>query len=95
VGRQPHRWLNEAVGFHASAVGREVIDIRDGGTPPWAHVVEQIERNRAEVRARVRHLQQFEGELAVLAEQGSKMDPPERDPAGICKVIPAEPRVAP
>jgi hypothetical protein len=57
-------------------------------------VVELIERHRAEVRARIRQLQQLERELAVLAEQGSKVDPAECDSAGICKVIPTEASVA-
>jgi hypothetical protein len=44
---------------------REVIGIRDRGTPPCAHVLDLIERHRAEVRARIRQLQQFEQDLAL------------------------------
>jgi MerR family transcriptional regulator, copper efflux regulator len=79
----------QAIGLTVAEI-REVIAIRDGGTPPCAHVLELIERHRAEVRARMRELQQLEQDLALIAEQGAKVDPAECDPAGICKVIPAE-----
>jgi len=77
----------QAIGLSVAEI-REVIDIRDGGTPPCAHVLELIERHRAEVRARIRQLQQLELDLALLADQGATVDPAECDPAGICKVIP-------
>lgn len=79
----------QAIGLRMAEI-REVIGIRDGGTSPCAHVLELIEHHRAELRARIRQLQQLESELSVLAKQGSKVDPADCDPAGICKVIPAE-----
>ena len=79
----------QAIGLSVSEV-REVIGIRDRGTPPCAHVLELIERHRAEVRAHIRQLQQLESELALLAKQGARVDPAECDPAGICKVIRTE-----
>src|SRR5215813_13661317 len=78
----------QAIGLSVAEI-REVIGIRDAGTAPCSHVVELIERHRAEVRARIRQLQQLESDLALLAEQGSNVDPAECDPTGICKVIPA------
>src|SRR2546428_7080139 len=56
----------QAIGLSVAEI-REVIGIRDGGTPPCAHVLELIERHRAEVRARIHQLQQLERELALLA----------------------------
>jgi DNA-binding transcriptional MerR regulator len=79
----------QAIGLSVAEI-REVIDIRDGGTPPCAHVLDLIEQHRAEVRARIRQLQLLEQELALLAEQGAGVDPAECDPAGICKVIPPD-----
>ena len=79
----------QAIGLSVAEI-REVIGIRDCGTPPCVHVLDLIERHRAEVRARIRQLQQLERDLALLAEQGASIDPSECDPAGICKVIPAE-----
>jgi len=78
----------QAIGLSVAEI-REVIGIRDRGTPPCAHVLDLIERHRAEVRSRIRQLQQLELDLALLAEQGAGVDPLECDPAGICKVIPA------
>jgi DNA-binding transcriptional MerR regulator len=79
----------QAVGLSLPEI-REVIAIRDGGTPPCSHVVGLIERRRAEVRARIRELQGLEQELSQLAERGARLDPAECDPAGICQVIPSE-----
>src|ERR1051326_9566088 len=37
----------QAIGLSVAEI-REVIDIRDGGTPPCAHVLDLIEQHRAE-----------------------------------------------
>ena len=79
----------QAIGLSVAEI-REVIDIRDRGIPPCAHVLDLIEGHRAEVRARIRQLQQLESDLALLAEQGSMVDPAECDASGICKVIPTD-----
>jgi len=72
---------------------REVIRIRDGGSPPCSHVVGLLEHHRAEVQERIRELQRLEQELAQLAERGAEIDPATCDPLGICAVIPADVRV--
>ncbi len=79
----------QAIGLSVAEI-RDVIGIRDRGTAPCAHVLELVERHRAEVRARILQLQQLENDLALLAEQGSKVDPAECDPSGICNVIPTD-----
>src|SRR5215467_5379033 len=79
----------QAIGLSVAEI-RDVIGIRDSGTPPCAHVLELIEHHRAAVRTRIRQLQQLELDLALLAEQGATVDPAECDPAGICKVIPID-----
>jgi MerR family copper efflux transcriptional regulator len=79
----------QAIGLSLAEI-REVVGIRDRGAPPCAHVLELIERHRAEVRARIRQLEQLELDLAQLAEQGATVDPAECDPAGICNVIPTK-----
>ena len=79
----------QAVGLTIGEI-REVIAIRDLGTAPCAHVLELIERRRAEVRSRIRELQQLESELTQLAERAAGLDPAECGPAGICKIIPSE-----
>lgn len=79
----------QAVGLTVGEI-REVIGIRDLGTAPCAHVLELIERRRAEVRSRIRELQQLERELTQLGDRGTGVDPADCDPAGICKIIPSE-----
>lgn len=73
---------------------REVIGIRDRGTAPCSHVVALLERHRAEIRARIHELQRLEKDLTQLAERGSRINPAECDPSGICKVIPIDPLVS-
>src|SRR5262252_11225561 len=59
----------QAIGLTVAEI-REVIGIRDGGNSPCAHVLDLIERHRAEVRARIRQLEQLERDLTLLAEEG-------------------------
>ncbi len=79
----------QAVGLTIAEI-REVVAIRDVGTAPCTHVLELIERRRAEVHSRITELQQLERDLMQLAEQGAGLDPAECDPACICKIIPSE-----
>ena len=79
----------QAVGLSLAEI-REVIGIRDAGAAPCAHVLQLIEKNRAEVRSRIRELQRLERDLNQLASQGAGVDPSECDPAGVCKVIPSD-----
>jgi len=69
---------------------RDVIRIRDAGAPPCAHVLELIERHRAQVRSRIRDLQRLEHDLDDLASRGAGVDPEQCDPVGVCKVIPSD-----
>ena len=79
----------QAVGLSLAEI-REVIGIRDAGAAPCAHVLQLIEKHRAEVRSRIRELQRLERDLDQLASQGAGVDPSECDPAGVCKVIPSD-----
>src|SRR5712691_4701389 len=79
----------QAVGLSLAEI-REVIGIRDAGVAPCAHVLQLIERHRAEVQSRIRELKRLERELDHLAFQGAGVDPSECDPAGVCKVIPTD-----
>ena len=79
----------QAVGLTLAEI-REVIGIRDAGAAPCAHVLQLIERHRAEVRSRIRELQRLERDLDRLASQGAGVDPSQCDPAGVCKVIPSD-----
>ena len=84
----------QAVGLSVGEI-RDVIGIRDLGSAPCAHVLELIERRRAEVRSRISELQQLERELTQLAERAADVDPADCDPAGICKIIPSQTAIRP
>lgn len=79
----------QAVGLTVAEI-REVIGIRDVGAAPCAHVLQLIERRRAEVNSRIRELQELEQDLMRLAEEAAGLNPAECDPAGICKIIPSD-----
>src|SRR6202022_4636731 len=79
----------QAVGLTLAEI-RDVIGIRDAGAPPCSHVLELIERHRAEVRSRIRDLQRLERDLDNLASRGVGVDPTQCDPVGVCKVIPSD-----
>jgi DNA-binding transcriptional MerR regulator len=84
----------QAVGLSLAEI-REVIEIRDGGAAPCAHVLQLLEKHRAEVRARIGALQRLERDLDHLAAQGAGVDPSLCDPDGVCKVIPSDAGRAP
>jgi MerR family copper efflux transcriptional regulator len=77
----------QAVGLSLAEI-RDVIRLREGGSPPCRHVVDVIERHRIEVRARINELQRLEQDLEQLARTGAMLNPAECDPSGICAVIP-------
>jgi DNA-binding transcriptional MerR regulator len=78
----------QAVGLTVVEI-RDVIAIRDDGRAPCAHVLALLERHRAEVRARIRDLEQLERELTRLSDHGVAVDPARCDPTGICEIIPS------
>ena len=76
---------------HAQAAGltldaiRQVLDIRDGGQPPCAHVTALIAGRLAEVQARLAELAAARDQLAALAAKAAAQDP--ADCRGYCSII--------
>jgi DNA-binding transcriptional MerR regulator len=76
---------------HAQAAGltlehiRQVLDIRDGGQPPCAHVADLITRRLGEVEARLAELALARDQLAALAARAAAQDP--ADCRGYCSII--------
>ena len=64
---------------------RQVLDIRDGGQPPCAHVADLIARRLAEVEARLAELARARDQLAALAARAAAQDP--ADCRGYCSII--------
>jgi DNA-binding transcriptional MerR regulator len=91
--RDYDRAIVERLAFirHAQAAGltlehiRQVLDIRDSGQPPCAHVAGLIARRMAEVEARLAELARTLGQLATLAERAAAQDP--ADCRGYCSII--------
>jgi MerR family copper efflux transcriptional regulator len=79
----------QAVGLSLADI-REILRIRDSGSPPCRHVVSLLDQRRAEVAARIRELRQLERDLAQLGVAGRDLDPARCDPFGICGVISLE-----
>ena len=64
---------------------RQVLDIRDDGQPPCAHVADLIARRLAEVEARLAELARARDQLAALAMRAAAQDP--ADCRGYCSVF--------
>ena len=83
----------ERLGFirHAQAAGltlehiRQVLDIRDSGQPPCAHVAGLIAQRLGEVEARLAELTRTRDQLVVLAARAAAQDP--ADCQGYCSII--------
>lgn len=82
------RFINaaQAAGLTLSEI-RSIIDLRDDGTAPCAHVVALIERKLAEVRARITHLTELQSELETLREHSLLLDPADCTDAAVCHVL--------
>lgn len=76
---------------HAQAAGltlehiRQILDIRDDGQPPCAHVGDLIACRLAEVQARLAELARARAQLAALALRAAAQDP--GDCRGYCSVF--------
>jgi len=64
-----------------------VIDLRDDGNVPCAHVATLIRSKLADVRARIRDLAALEAELDVLIERSHQLDPADCTDADICHIL--------
>src|SRR5260370_42370489 len=64
----------QAVGLTLAEI-REVMGIRDAGAAPCAHVLQLIEKHRAEARARIRELQRLERHPDQLASYWAGVEP--------------------
>ncbi|MDO8106402.1 heavy metal-responsive transcriptional regulator [Isoptericola sp. b441] len=76
----------QAAGLTLSEI-RSIIDLRDDGTVPCAHVVALIDAKLTDVRARIRHLAAMQGELEALLEDSHLLDPADCADDDICHVL--------
>ncbi len=70
-----------------------IIDLRDDGTVPCAHVASLIDRKLANVRARIKDLAVLETELESLIDRSHRLNPADCTDADICHILSATPRI--
>ena len=78
----------QAAGLTLAEIG-SVIDLRDDGNVPCAHVATLIRSKLADVRARISDLTILEAELKDLIERGHRLDPADCTDADICHILSA------
>lgn len=66
---------------------RDVLAIRDGGTPPCHHVSELIQTRISDVDDRIEDLLRVRQDLSELADAAAKLDPASCSPASICHIL--------
>ena len=82
------RFINvaQAAGLTLSEI-RSIIDLRDDGTVPCAHVATLIDSKLADVRARIRHLASLQAELEALLEHSRLLDAADCADDDICHLL--------
>jgi MerR family mercuric resistance operon transcriptional regulator len=78
----------QAAGLTLAEIG-SVLDLREDGTVPCAHVAGLVESKLAGVRARIRDLAVLEVELEGLLERSQRLDPAHCTDAEICHILSA------
>ena len=76
----------QAAGLTLSEI-RSIIDLRDDGTVPCAHVATLIDSKIADVRARIAHLAALQAELEALLERSRLLDPADCADDDICHIL--------
>lgn len=66
-----------------------IIDLRDDGNVPCAHVATLIHNKLDDVRARIRDLAVLEAELEGVIERSLRLDPANCTDADICHILSA------
>ncbi|CAN5860122.1 hypoxia response transcriptional regulator [soil metagenome] len=66
---------------------RDVLAIRDGGTPPCHHVTKLIQTHLSDVDDRIDDLLQVRQDLTELAGAAAKLDPELCSPESICHIL--------
>ena len=64
-----------------------ILDLRDHGQAPCAHVAQLIEQRAADVRRRIAELTALQHELDQLRERSRRLDPGDCSDADICHIL--------
>ncbi|WP_137121309.1 heavy metal-responsive transcriptional regulator [Segeticoccus rhizosphaerae] len=66
---------------------RSIIDLRDDGHVPCAHVTTLIDGKLADVRRRISELATWQTELEQLRDRSQRLDPADCSDADICHIL--------
>ena len=81
----------QAVGLTLGEI-REIVELRERGRTPCAHVTELLQRRAAEIEDRIAELGKMRAELRRLARRARTLDPRDCDPNRVCHVIDPGPK---
>ncbi len=82
----------QAAGLTLAEIG-SIIDLREDGNVPCAHVASLIDTKLANVRGRIRDLAVLETELENLIDRSLRLDPADCTDADICHILSASPPI--
>ncbi len=66
---------------------REVLDVRDAGTPPCQHVHDLLDARLTDLDRQIADLQALRQTVAHLRERADNPDPATCDPASVCRYL--------
>lgn len=66
---------------------RGIVELRDDGTTPCAHVTELLHDKLAEVRERQTHLDELESEITALIERSRHLDQADCSESEVCHIL--------
>ncbi len=69
---------------------RSIVQLRDHGSNPCAHVARLLDDKLLEVHARIRELAALETELEQVRARGHRLDPADCTDADICHILAAQ-----
>ncbi|MEO7269474.1 MAG: heavy metal-responsive transcriptional regulator [Knoellia sp.] len=76
----------QAAGLTLAEIG-SIIDLRDDGTVPCAHVATLLHSKLADVRARIKNLAVLEAELEGVIGRSNRLDPADCADADVCHIL--------
>ena len=76
----------QAAGLSLAEIG-SIIDLRDEGTVPCAHVTGLLDSKLDEVRTRIENLAALQAELEALLARGHRLTPADCTDADICHIL--------
>lgn len=86
VGRLEFIRSAQAIGLTLGEI-RGVLDFRDRGNVPCAHVAELIDRRAEEITAQIAALERARSELGRLARRAKKLSPRDCERYDVCHII--------